>query len=215
MVGVSAFAFDFNGTLSNDEPVLCGIFQELFRERGRSLTKREYYEELAGLSDEAIVTTWLGEDYPDVTGVVSERIARYRALVADGSTIDERTRRAVRFAAERVPVAVVSGAARVEIAPVLEAAELASAFQAVVSSDSVVHGKPHPESYLSALELLGVAGSDALAFEDTEAGVAAATDAGLRCIALSGTVRLERLAGSEEVVDGIDVDLIERLLGPV
>ena len=213
MVGVSAFAFDFNGTLSNDEPVLCGIFQELFRERGRSLTKREYYEELAGLSDEAIVTTWLGEDYPDVTGVVSERIARYRALVADGSTIDERTRRAVRFAAERVPVAVVSGAARVEIAPVLEAAELASAFQAVVSSDSVVHGKPHPESYLSALELLGVAGSDALAFEDTEVGVASAKGAGMYTVGVLGTMGPERLTAADELAERVDVALVERLLG--
>jgi beta-phosphoglucomutase len=212
MSGVSALMFDFNGTLSNDEPVLCRIFQELFRERGRPLAERRYYDELAGLSDEAIVTTWLGEDYPDLRGAVSERIARYRNLVADGSTIDERTREAVRFAAARVPVAVVSGAARVEIDPVLEATALAPLFTAVVCSDTVVQGKPHPESYLTALALLGVAAGDAVAFEDTEAGIAAATDAGLRCIAVRGTLSPARLARAEELVDGIDRDLIERLL---
>jgi beta-phosphoglucomutase len=212
MLRVSALMFDFNGTLSNDEPVLCGIFQELFRARGRPLAEHQYYDELAGLSDEAIVTTWLGEDYPDLPGAVSERIARYRNLVADGSTVDERTREAVRFAAARVPVAVVSGAARVEIDPVLEAAELAPLFTAVVSSDTVAHGKPHPEGYLTALRVLGVAARDAVAFEDTEAGTVAATGAGVRCIGVRGTVRPARLARADELVDRIDLDLIERLL---
>ena len=89
MARVSAITFDFNGTLSNDEPILCAIFQRLFRERGRPLSDQEYYDELAGLSDEAIVSAWLGEDYPDVTGAVAERVQRYRELVIDGSTIDE------------------------------------------------------------------------------------------------------------------------------
>ena len=58
------------------------------RRRGRPLSEQEYYDHLAGLSDEAIVTAWLGADYPDVAGTVAERIDRYRELVADGSTIE-------------------------------------------------------------------------------------------------------------------------------
>jgi beta-phosphoglucomutase len=84
---VAAIAFDFNGTLSDDEPVLCGIFRSLFRELGRPLSDQEYYGMLAGLSDEAIVTTWLGDDYPRIGDVVAERIRRYRELVADGSAV--------------------------------------------------------------------------------------------------------------------------------
>ena len=119
MARVSAITFDFNGTLSNDEPILCEIFRGLFGERGRPLSEQEYYDELAGLSDEAIVTTWLGDDYPDVPGAVAERVQRYRELVADGSTIEEPTREAVRYAAARVPIAIVSGAALAEILPVV------------------------------------------------------------------------------------------------
>ena len=52
-----------------------------------------------------------------------------------------------------------------------------------------------------------------LAFEDTEAGVAAAVAAGCRCVALRGTVAPERLARAEELVDRIDVALVARLLG--
>ena len=100
---------------------------------------------------------WLGEDYPDVAGAVAERIQRYRDLVADGSTIEEPVRDAVRYAASRVPIAIVSGAARGEIVPVVRAAGLEPCFGTIVSSDDVTEGKPHPESYLRALELLGVA----------------------------------------------------------
>ena len=210
---ISAITFDFNGTLSNDEPILCGIFRALFAERGRPLSEQEYYDELAGLSDEAIVTTWLGEDYADVAGAVAERIQRYCDLVADGTTIEEPVREAVRYAAARVPIAIVSGAALAEILPVVEAAGIASLFQTIVSADAVSHGKPHPESYLRALELLGASAGEAMAFEDTESGIASATAAGMRCVAVRGTLAPHRLAAAEELIDGIDVDTIVRLLG--
>lgn len=212
MAAVTAITFDFNGTLSNDEPILCEIFRELFRGRGRSLSEQEYYDELAGLSDEAIVTAWLGDDYPDVPGAVAERVRRYRELVADGSTIEEPAREAVRHAAARVPVAIVSGAALAEIVPVVRAAGLEPLFRAIVSSDAVTHGKPHPESYLRALELLGVSPGEAVAFEDTESGVASATGAGMRCIAVRGTLRPERLARADELIEAIDVAVVRRLL---
>jgi len=209
---VSAITFDFNGTLSDDEPILCGIFQALFAERGRPLTEDEYYDHLAGLSDAAIVEGWLGADYPDVAGAVAERIRRYCALVADGSTIDERAREAVRHASASVPLAVVSGAALAEIAPVLAAAEIAGCFRTVVSADLVRQGKPHPESYHIALERLGAAPGEAVAFEDTEAGVASAKAAGMRCIAVRRTVAAERLGRADELIEAIDVGVVRRVL---
>ena len=83
----------------------------------------------------------------------------------------------------------------------------------VVADDDVRFGKPHPESYLLALEALGVDGPDALVFEDTEAGVAAAKAAGTRVIAVSGTQPRERLAAADGIVDAIDVELLRTLLG--
>src|SRR6266508_568060 len=50
-----AMVFDFNGTLSHDEPILCEIFIALMAERGRPLSAQEYYDELVGLSDEEAV----------------------------------------------------------------------------------------------------------------------------------------------------------------
>jgi len=212
-VPVRAIAFDFNGTLSDDEPVLCEIFVHLFEEHGRPLSAQEYFDELAGLSDPEIVRTWLGPDHPDVLAVVDERVRRYRAAVSDGSTVHEHVREAVRWAAGRVPLAICSGAARAEIEPVVEAAGLAGCFRTIVSSDDVVHGKPHPEGYAAALAALGVDAADAVVFEDTEAGVASARAAGVGLVlAMKTTLEPHRLAAADDLVDRLDLDVVRRCL---
>ena len=210
-----ALVFDFNGTLSDDEPILCAIFQELFAEHGRPLSEQDYYDELAGLSDPEIVRAWLGDDHPAVDAVIEERSTRYRAVVADGRSIGPEARAAVRYAADRVPVALVSGAVRAEIDPVLEAAGLFACFSVVVGSDNIERGKPDPEGYQRALALLdgGLSPEEVLVLEDTEAGVAAAKGAGMRCVAVLGTLTPERLLGADEIVKRIDLPLVERLLG--
>lgn len=210
---VSAVIFDFNGTLSDDEPVLCEIFMHLFAEHGRPMSAQEYFDQLAGLSDPEIVTSWLGEDHPDVREVIGEREKRYRAAAADGSTIHEHVREAVRFAAEHVPLAICSGAARAEIEPVVEAAGIVSCFRAIVSSDDVVYGKPDPEGYEKTLALLGADPAEAVVFEDTEAGIASARTASVgRVLALRTTLEQHRLAQADELLDRIDVDVMRRLL---
>ena len=210
---VGAVVFDFNGTLSDDEPVLCEIFMHLFAEHGRPMSAQEYFDELAGLSDPEIVETWLGKEHPDLEAVVAERGRLYRDAAADGSTIHEHVREAVRFAAERAPLAICSGAARDEIEPVVEAAGLTACFRAVVASGDVVHGKPDPEGYCKTLELLDTDPAQAVVFEDTEAGVASARAAGVgRVLAMRTTLDPQRLAQADELIDRIDVDLMRRLL---
>lgn len=213
MTQIHAIVFDFNGTLSDDEPLLCEIFVEMFAERGRALSAQEYYDQLAGLSDPEIVLTWLGRDYADVDGAVGERVRRYRDAVSDGSTVHDYVREAVRYAAECVPLAICSGAARAEIEPVVEAAGLAPLFRGIVSSDDVVDGKPHPEGYLKALALFdGVPAHEVLAIDDTEAGVASAKGAGLVTFAKTGTLDPHRLAAADELIDRIDLELMRRVL---
>ena len=212
---VRAVIFDFNGTLSHDEPILCEIFSDLFAEYGRPLSAQEYFDELAGLSDPEVVRTWLGRDHPSVDEVIQRRIARYRERVTDGSSVPGQVREAVRYAAARVHVAVVSGAARAEIVPVIQAAGLAALVGPIVAAEDVAQGKPHPAGYLRALTLLdgGVDAADVLVFEDTEAGIASAKAAGMRCIAVLGTLAPKRLAAADEIVPAIDVELMKRLLG--
>jgi beta-phosphoglucomutase len=209
-----ALLFDFNGTLSDDEPVLCEIWQEIFAEQGKPLTREEYFAHLAGLSDPEIAEAWLGDDPKLVEAVMVERVRRYRERVGDGSTITPSAREAVAAAAARVPVGVVSGAARADIDLVLAAAGLAELFAVVVAAEDVANGKPDPEPYLLALARLDAPldPSEVVAFEDSEAGVAAAKGAGLRCVAVLGTADRARLAPADEIVERVDADLVRRLL---
>jgi beta-phosphoglucomutase len=209
------FTFDFNGTLSDDEPIMYEVFAELFGGLGKPLSEPEYRDHLAGLSDEAIISTWIGER-DDLPALVAHRVAGYRARVADGSTVSAGVRAAVHRAAEHVPIAVVSGASAAEIHPVLAAAGLTDAFAGVIASDHVTAGKPDPEGYVQALAVLGngrpIDPARVVAFEDTEAGVAAATAAGLVCIAIAGTHPHERLGAARRIVPSIDAALIDELL---
>ncbi len=206
---MTSVLFDFTGTISDDEPRLCAIFQELFAAAGKPLSEENYFDRLAGLSDAEIVLAWLGRPDP---AIVDRKIARYRERAADGSTVDDETRRAVLLAAEHGPVAVVSGAARSEIEPVLAAAGLRESVQAIVAMEDVPRGKPEPDGYLRALELLGLQPEQAVAIEDSPPGVAAAKAAGLRCAALTRVFPAERLVGADLLAARVDRELIRRLV---
>ncbi len=197
-----AFAFDFNGTLSDDEPVLARVYQEL----DPAITPEHYFAHLAGHTDEEI----LGPD-PELIG---ERIRRYNELVADGSTVSHETREAVLLAAERLPVAVVSSAYRTEIEPVLHASGLFETFSVVVSLDYVTRGKPDPQPYRLAARRLEIDPKELVVFEDTAVGVTAAKRAGAYVVGLTRTLGAERMAEADELAERIDVPLVERLLAP-
>lgn len=209
MVAPRAVVFDFNGTLSDDEPVLARVYQELFAELGRPLTEAEYYEQLAGHTDEEILIRWFGRSDP---AAIDERVRRYNRLAADGSTVDADTRAALRFAASHAPVAIVSAAMRSEIDVVIDGAGIGDSISLIVSQDDVTNGKPDPECYLRAAELLGIDPAEMLVFEDTDVGVAAAKAAGARVVGLTRTLGAERMAAADTLVERIDLPLLERLL---
>ena len=210
-----AVAFDFNGTLSHDEPILYAFYREMFSARGRPLSAEDYYVTLACLAEEAIIGTWLAVEGEALAALVEERVNRYLELSGDGATVPQTLREVVAYAADRVPVAVVSGAFRREIEPVLVGARLDQYVEVIVAAEDVERGKPDPAGYARALELLGrgLLPSEVVAFEDTEAGVASAKAAGLRCVAVLGTHPLERLRAADQIVETIDAELVQRLLG--
>ena len=73
-----------------------------------------------------------------------------------------------------VPQALVT----MSYAPIAQPVAAVLPFGAVVTGDQVTHGKPHPEPYLRAAELLGVDAADCLAVEDSGTGATSANAAG-------------------------------------
>jgi HAD superfamily hydrolase (TIGR01509 family) len=74
-------------------------------------------------------------------------------------------------------------------------------FQAIKCSEDVSHTKPDPELFLATLASLGVATSQAIAFEDSPNGVLAANRAGLFCVVTTNPIT-EQLS-----FDGARIDL--------
>jgi HAD superfamily hydrolase (TIGR01509 family) len=207
-----AVAFDLNGTLSDDEGLYFEIFEVLFAREGRPITRQEYFEQLVGNTDEAAIRLWLGDGYPNVERLLEERLELFLERSGDGRTVSAPVREAVAAAARLVPVAVVTGAFRLEAEHILRGAGLADHVVTVVALDDVSRSKPDPEPYLLAASRLGVAPAEVLAFEDTAVGVRSAKAAGLGCIGVLGTQDEAALHEADDVVDRLDLAVIQRLL---
>lgn len=65
-------------------------------------------------------------------------------------------------------------------------------FDTVVDGTMVVNSKPDPEVFLLTARNLGVDPKECLVFEDAEAGVEAAHNAGMKCIGVGTTLQLNK-----------------------
>ena len=85
-------------------------------------------------------------------------------------------------------------------------------FDVVVAGDDVTFGKPHPEPYEKAAELLGFAPTECIAIEDSETGLLSAEAAG--CLPL-GIVNLMHLkqTGTRVIRDSLSNINLEALRG--
>jgi HAD superfamily hydrolase (TIGR01509 family) len=92
-------------------------------------------------------------------------------------------------------LAVASTSAERSVRAILEHAvseEAADRFALVLAGDVVAHKKPAPDIYLLALERLGVPAAGVLVIEDSNNGIVAAADAGLRSLmTVNGYTMLE------------------------
>ncbi len=96
--------------------------------------------------------------------------------------------------AREVPCALVTMSWRRFVDPVLRALPPGS-FDAVVCGDEVTHGKPHPEPYQRAAELLGLDPRHTVAIEDSPTGSASAEAAGCQVLVVPNHVAVPETAG--------------------
>ena len=212
--------FDFNGTLSDDEPILLEVFTEIFAERlGYDLDAVDYDERLRGLTDREIVETVVHQSGAGRGAVVEELLAlraeRYIAKVAEESPVRPGTVALVqRLAQAGVPMAVVTGAQRREVAHVLDGSPVGAYLSVVVTEEDVSRGKPDPEGFRLGASRLGLDPGGVLAFEDSVPGISAALAAGMLCLAVSpGGPSAELAAVAPGVVESLDPVLMDSLVG--
>lgn len=89
----------------------------------------------------------------------------------------------------RFPMAVASGSAEPTVRASLAATGLIDLFPIIITPERVKHGKPAPDMFLLAAELMGVAASECLVLEDGNSGLEAAKAAGMQAVFIPRTLR--------------------------
>ena len=210
-----AVLFDFNGTLSDDEPILFDIFSELFRTHlDWAMTVEDYRDELLGRSDREIIERAVARHghgtEQEVTELLRLRHGVYQQRVADRNPIADTTVRLVKLLADNeIPLGIVTGAQRDDVLAVLAGSPAGELFGVLIAEEDVCDGKPHPEGFLTAARLLDRRPSDVLVFEDSVPGVRAATAAGMHCVAVAAEPSAQLQATTHAIVAELSAELVE------
>lgn len=225
-----AILFDFDGVLVDSETAHWRAFRETLRPLGISLTRARYDARYLAFDDRSALHAMLddaaahsrpaaraaaGRKAPAIATLLRRKQALFRHRFARRIIIPRRAADLLRALGERVPLAIVSGAARVEIRRALRQARLAGAFRTIVSAESVRRCKPDPEGYRLGLRRLGLSrAAGCLAIEDSPGGIRAARAAGIEVIGIASSFTPARLrkAGATRVAPALQRLLLEELV---
>jgi HAD superfamily hydrolase (TIGR01509 family) len=207
---IAAVAFDLDGTLIESER----RWEQARREVAESAGGRwrdDAQPSMMGLSTPewiAYMQSELGVEL-DAEGIRTGVLERLQASYRDQLPLIPGAADAVRRLGGRWPLAVASSSPRELIELVLELSRLEDCFAAVVSSAEVARGKPAPDVFLRACELLGVPAQRTVAIEDSGPGVDSAHAAGMPVVLIPG----HEFPSPPEVLEAADLvlDSIEQL----
>lgn len=213
---IEAVVFDLDGVLVDSEPVWEQVRRAVVAEYGghwmpdtqRRLMGMSTQEWAAYLSGELGV----GLSPDEVARVVVDRMRQHYAehVPLLPGAVD-----AVHRLAARWPLGLASSSPPILIETVLAAASVAHLFTTTVSTETVPHGKPAPDVYLTAAENLHVPPARCAAVEDSSNGLRSAAAAGMRVIAIPhGTYppdpdALAAAAAVLENLTGLTPDVVE------
>jgi beta-phosphoglucomutase-like phosphatase (HAD superfamily) len=177
-----AVFWDLDGTLVHTGPIWMAAERELAAEHGSDWTRDDGLA-LVGLAltdTGVLVKERLKSDLsgPEIIDYLVERVAAH--LQDDVPWMPGAFELAHAFADVGVPQALVT----MSYDPIAKAVAEHLPFDALVTGNSVVNGKPHPEAFLLAAELLGADPAQTLAIEDSITGVASAAAAGCHVLAV-------------------------------
>ena len=174
-----------DGLLVDTEPLWFETEGEVMARLGAPWTKEDQEQLLGGSMDNTVGYLLAKATRPALPAEVArwmtdgmlKRAAEGRVIVRPGARelLEE-------VAAAGVPHALVTGSQR----PFTEAVLASTGFRfpVTVTADDVTRTKPDPEPYLLAAKLLDAAPGQCVALEDSPNGVASATGAGCRVIAV-------------------------------
>ena len=174
-----AVIFDMDGLMIDSERVTYNEYVKKLAQLGHHDFTEELYRNCLGKNKQGICQVFIdhyGQDFPmdevwdDVHVWIDESLRQYvpkkKGLVELLEYLKANNYKTI--------VATSSGRARVD--EILKNADLTKYFDDTICGDEVIHGKPHPEIFLTACQKLDVKPEEALVLEDSEAGILAAYD---------------------------------------
>ncbi|WP_109471624.1 HAD family hydrolase [Ornithinimicrobium cavernae] len=211
---VAAVVFDMDGVLTDTETIWDQVRRGLAEADGVPWPEGAT-EAMMGMSTPEwadYLATSVGVRGDTAERTLEAMAAHYRAHLPTMPGAVE----AVQRLAARWPVAVASSSARRLIDTSLQTLGIADLIQVSVSTEEVAAGKPAPDGFLRACELLGVEPSRAVAIEDSSNGLRSASAAGMRVIAVPHEAfppAPDALALADLVVADLDEVTVELVAG--
>jgi HAD superfamily hydrolase (TIGR01509 family) len=208
-VAIRAFLFDFDGLILDTELASRAGWELLYRDHGHELPP-ELWATVVGTYGAWDPMAHLEELVGEPLEREALNVRRYAHEIALIEAEELRPGIAEYLAAARqhgLKRAIVSSSSRRWVETHLERLEEAVGWDAICTAEGDRHrAKPAPTLYLEALETLGVASSEAVAFEDSPNGVKAAKEAGIFCVAVPNEVTRDlglEESGADLVLDSL------------
>lgn len=178
---IKAIITDFDGTLVNTFNANFYAYHGAFKQYGYELT-RDQYKECYGLRYDAFC------DKMNIKQEDRKPIKELKKKIYpdffDYLTINQNLLTFIRAShiLYGVKTCIASTATKENLYNVLKYFEIEDAFDIIITGENVSKGKPDPEVYLKALNLLECNTDEVIVFEDSEVGCEAAENAGLNYI---------------------------------
>ncbi len=215
---LAAVLFDLDGTLVNSEPINVESVVLAVARHGKELGPEERQFVVGHSWNEIhdLICRRTGLTV-SMDALIAEAVEEKRALVErSGLPSLPGAVAIVRRLAARCPLAVVSGASRVEVQDAVTELGIADAFAFLIGAEDYSRGKPDPEPYRMAIERLAVPAGRCLVLEDATPGILSARAAGAKVIGIRvGNYSGYDLSPADRVVDTLEAvtdDLIEDVL---
>jgi HAD superfamily hydrolase (TIGR01509 family) len=182
--------FDCDGVLVDSERLSIRLDVELLASLGWTLTEAEVVERWVGKTDREMrreIEEHLGRDIGPEWDAFSERyLAAFAAELREVEGVAEAVDA---LQAAGYPTCVASSGGHEKIRRNLSLTGLRDRFgERIFSGDDVEHGKPAPDLFLHAAEVMGVPPARTAVVEDSRHGVAASRAAGMWTFAYAGGV---------------------------
>lgn len=188
---IKALIFDFDGLIVDTESPEFQSWQEIFARHGYELglglwadvigRPRGYFDMYAHFKE-------LNGPLTDLEALRTERRARVAQLVLQQPVLPGVERYLIEARALGLRIGLASSSAGDYVRGHLKRLKLLDQFDATKCFEDTASHKPEPGPYLAVLDALGVLPAEAMAFEDSPHGVAAARAAGIFCVAVPNPV---------------------------